>query len=136
MESSRPVVIKHTPERLDFRQARNFWREIQPLITSDRPQLVFDMSSVKHLDTAGVDMLLECITEVMKRDGDLKLAAVSPEAWVILEITHTDRFFEIYETPSDAMRSFSRFLPEAMRRQPFNTPPADSRPEDKSGVAA
>jgi anti-anti-sigma regulatory factor len=94
------------------------------------------MSSVKHLDAAGLDMLLQCMAEVMKRDGDLKLAAVSPEAWVILEMTHTDRFFEIYETPSDAMRSFSRFLPDAMRRQPFNSPAADGRPEDKSGMAA
>ncbi len=59
-------------------------------------------------------MLLQCMAQVMKRDGDLKLAAVSAEAAVILEMTRTDRFFEIYDSPADAVKSFSRFLPEAV----------------------
>jgi hypothetical protein len=69
-------------------------------------------------------MLLKCMAEVMKRDGDLKLAALSPEASIILEMTRTDRFFEIYGSSTDAVRSFSRFLPAAMKHQPFNVPPA------------
>jgi hypothetical protein len=51
----------------------------------------------------------------MRRDGDLKLAAVPPRMAVILEMTRTDRLFEIYETSSDAVLSFSRFVPFAMR---------------------
>ncbi|MFB3813606.1 MAG: STAS domain-containing protein [Terriglobales bacterium] len=139
MENNRPVVIKRLPERLNLRQARSFWQEVQPLIASDRPQLVFDMALVKHIDSAGVDMLLKCMAEVMRRDGDLKLAAVSPEAAVILEMTRTDRFFEIYETSSDAVRSFSRFLPAAMRHQPFSVQPATpaaGSAADSTGIAA
>lgn len=124
METNRPVVIKRMPERLNFREARKFFAEVQPIITSDRPQIVFDMSQIKHLDAAGVDMLLKCMAEVMKRDGDLKLAAVSAEAAIILEMTRTDRFFEIYDTSTDAVRSFSRFMPSAMRQQPFSPPVA------------
>jgi hypothetical protein len=33
-------------------------------------------------------------------------------------MTRTDRLFEIYETASDAVRSFSGFLPNAMREHP------------------
>ena len=136
MESNRPVVIKRMPERLGLRQARKFWDEMQPIITSDRPQMVFDMSNVQHLDAAGVDMLLRCMAEVMKRDGDLKLAAVSPAAAVILEMTRTDRFFEIYGTSSDAVRSFTRFLPQAMRQQPFGEEEDKSESTGKTGLAA
>lgn len=124
METSRPVVVKHMPERVNMKQARTFMRDIQPLITADRPQIVFDLSAVTQLDAAGVDMLLQCMSEVMKRDGDLKLAAVSPQAAIILEMTRTDRLFEIYETAADAVRSFSRFMPAAMRHQPFGFPAA------------
>jgi anti-anti-sigma factor len=106
--------------------ARTFLREVQPLITVDRPQVVFDLSAVIQLDAAGVDMLLQCMSEAMKRDGDLKLAAVSPQAAVILELTRTDRLFEIYETAADAVRSFSRFIPSSMRHQPFGYPAAAS----------
>src|SRR5437016_90169 len=128
--SSRPVVVKRMPERINLRQARTFLKEVQPFLTSDRPQVVFDLAQVRYLDAAGVDMLLHCMSEVMKRDGDLKLAAVSPQAATILELTRTDRLFEIYETSTDAVRSFTYFLPNAMRQQANMTyaPPANVAP--------
>ena len=113
--SSRPVVVKHMPERINLKQAKEFLREIQPFLRSDRPQIVFDFTHVRQIDAAGVDMLLHCMGEVMKRDGDVKLAALSPHAAVVLEMTRTDRLFEVYESASDAVRSFSGFLPNAMR---------------------
>lgn len=116
--SSRPVVVKHMPERINLKQAREFLREVQPFLRADRPQVVFDFSRVRQMDAAGVDMLLHCMGEAMKRDGDVKLASLSPQAAVILEMTRTDRLFEIYETASDAVRSFSGFLPNAMREHP------------------
>lgn len=109
--------MKRVPERLDLKQARKFIREVQPFLRSDRPQIVFDLSPVKQIDAAGVDMLLHCMGEAMKRDGDVKLASLSPQASVILEMTRTDRLFEIYENSTDAARSYSGFLPNALRLQ-------------------
>lgn len=115
--NSRPVVVKRMPERLNARTAREFLRDVRPFLTTDRPQLVFDLAQVRQLDAAGVEMLLRCMSEAHKRDGDLKLAAVSPEAGVVLELTRTERLFEIYETSTDAVRSFSGFLPNSMKQQ-------------------
>ncbi len=149
METSRPVVVKHVPEKIGWKEARIFFRDVQPLLTVDRPQLVLDLSNIRQFDIAGVEMLLECMSEVMKRDGELKLAAPSPQAAVILEITRTDRLFEIYHTAADAVRSFTRFMPGAMRNQPFapsaapdvsHSPAADSPssepPSPKTDAAA
>ena len=124
--SSRPVVVKHMPERINLKQAKEFLREVQPFLKSDRPQIVFDFGNVRQMDAAGVDMLLHCMGEAMKRDGDVKLASLSPHAAVILEMTRTDRLFEVYETSSDAVRSFSGFLPNAMREHPQWGTPASS----------
>jgi anti-anti-sigma factor len=110
------------PDRLNQKQARIFLHDVQPLLNTDRPQIVFDCSLIRQMDAAGVDMLLHCMAEVMKRDGELKLAAVSPQAAVVLELTRTDRLFEIFETSGDAVRSFYRFLPNAMRNQPAFMP--------------
>jgi len=115
--NSRPVVVKRMPERVNARSAREFWRDVQPFLTVDRPQLVFDLSPVVQLDAAGVEMLLRCMSEAHKRDGDLKLASPSEQAAVVLELTRTERLFEIFETSLDAVRSFSGFLPNAMRQQ-------------------
>ena len=114
--------MKRMPERLNQKQARQFLREIQPLLNTDRPQLVFDCSLIRQMDAAGVDMLLHCMAEIMKRDGELKLAAVSAQAAVVLELTRTDRLFEVFETSGDAVKSFYRFLPNAMKNQPVLVP--------------
>ena len=128
MELSRPVVVKRMPEKVNQREARKFLADVQPFLNADRPQLVFDLSTVRQLDAAGVEMLLHCVSEVMKRDGDLKLASLSPQAAMVLELTRTDRLFEIYETSTEAARSFSGFLPNAMRPIPvFQQPMATER---------
>ena len=113
---SRPVVVKRMPERMNLKQARKFLKEVQPFLSSDRPQVVFDMSLVRHIDAAGIDVLLHCMREAAKRDGDLKLAALSPQSQVVLELTRTGRLFEIYESSTAAVKSFSSFLPNALRQ--------------------
>ena len=118
METSRPVVVKRMPEKVNQLEARAFFADVQPFVTADRPQLVFDLSQVKQLDAAGIEMLLRCVEEVMKRDGDLKLASLSRQARMVLELTRTDRLFEIYENSTEAARSFSGFLPNAMQSIP------------------
>ena len=116
METNKPVVIKRLPAQMDNGGARRFYEDVEPLLRSDRPQLVFDLSQVERLDVSGVETLLRCMREVMRRDGDLKLAAVSPQASTVLELTRTDRLFEIYDTSTDAARSYSCFLPKSIRR--------------------
>jgi anti-sigma B factor antagonist len=136
METTRAVICKHLPERVTAREARAFVREMQPILSSDRPQMVFDLSQVRHIDAAGVDMLLHCMAEVMKRDGDLKLAALSPQAAVVLEMTRTGRLFEVYQTASDAVRSFRVFVPQAMEYQPFRSSYAPATTEQERPIAA
>ncbi len=135
METNRPVVVKRIPERLNLREARAFRREVAPILNSDRPQIVFDCSQVKQIDAAGVEMLLQCLSTVIKNDGDVKLAALSPQMAVVLEMTRTDRLFEIYESSSDAVLSFSRFLPSVVRHPAVYVMPAPVAPAEESSEA-
>ena len=116
MTNSRPVVVKQLPDRVSVNEAQQLFRELAPLFEGDRPCLVFDFSEVRQLDSAGIEMLLRCMEEAMKRNGDVKLAAVSPQVTVILELTRVDRLFEIFENPSDAVESFHRFPVQAFRQ--------------------
>jgi len=110
---SKPVVIMQLPEELNRETAQNFMLELQPLLESHRPRIVLDCSHLRYIDGAGVEMLLQCLEEAMKRDGDLKLSAVSPESEVILQLMRVDRVFEVFLTSEDAVRSFSVTPPEA-----------------------
>jgi anti-sigma B factor antagonist len=127
MEKSRPVIVKRVPESLSQKQARAFLEEVRPLLEHDRPQIVFDLSLVRRIDAAGVDLLLYCMKEAARRDGDLKLASLSPQAQVVLDLTRTGRLFEVFANSADAARSFSGYLPNMVRQ--FHPAP---EPKDKS----
>ena len=103
------TIIKELPERLTQPVADRFCQELQPLLLTNRTYLVFDFSKVVEIDSAGIGVLLRCLEEAMKGDGDIKFAAIPPEASVVLQLTGVDRLFEIYDTPSDAAESFHGF---------------------------
>ena len=109
MATPRPVTVKQLPAQLKWGQVQGFLREVSPVITSERPCVVFDFSQVTQIDSAGVDMLLHCMEQAMKRNGDLKLAAIPPSSAVILELTRVDRLFEVFDTVSEAVDSFYGF---------------------------
>jgi len=77
METSRPVVVKRVPGRVNLKEARLFMRAIEPILQSDRPQVVLDLSNVRQLDSAGVDMLLHCMSEAMRRVPSISARARS-----------------------------------------------------------
>jgi anti-sigma B factor antagonist len=119
MLTSGPVVVMQVPEVLNVKEVRNFMEELGPLLESNRPRIVLDCSQVRSMESAGVEMLLRCLEEVLKRDGDLKLASLSPEAEVILELMRVARVFEAFQTGEDAVRSFNAIPADAV---PQNTP--------------
>src|SRR5260370_39648877 len=108
MHASRAVSVMQLPERLQDADVEVFLGELQPLLESDRPRIVLDCSQVRYVDSAGVEMLLRCLQKAMTRDGDLKLAAVSPASGVILEHMRVDRLFETFMTTEEAVRSLDR----------------------------
>lgn len=100
------MIVMEVPEKFDHSEGRTFLAELQPLLQSDRPRIVLDCSHVQHMDSGGIEMLLNCMGDAMKRDGDIKLANLSPAAATILELMRVDRLFEVFNTAEEATRSF------------------------------
>jgi len=119
MYNNGPVIVMELPTELKQAEVRSLLSELQPLLETDRPRVVLDCSKVEHIDSAGVEMLIHCLEEAMKRDGDLKLAAVSPASAIILELMRVDRLFEVFETPEEATRSFQAFGTVATPQTPW-----------------
>jgi anti-anti-sigma factor len=105
MSFRRPVLIMEMPEHLNAVEVQQFMQNLQPLLEDEQPRIVFDCSQVRALDRAGVSMILHCLEEAMNLDGDLKLAAVSPEAKAVLELTGGARVLQGFATSEDAVRS-------------------------------
>jgi len=106
MYSGSSVAVLQAPARLDQRGAASLLRELKPMLSGTRPRVVLDCSEIQHLDSAGVETLLCCMEEALKRDGDVKLAGVAPSSAVILELMKVDRLFEMFNTTEEAVHSF------------------------------
>lgn len=105
------VVVKTLAGRLDRTAVAGFRRDMQALLRNDPPRVVLDFCTVTHLDSAGLEALLSSLSAIVRHDGELKLAALSPQAATILEVSRIGRFFEIFRTVEDAVRSFDVFVP-------------------------
>ena len=133
MSFHRPVVIMEMPERLVAREAESFMQEFAPLLECEQPRIVFDFSGVRNVDRAGAGMVLHCLREAMQRDGELKLAGLSPEAEVALEFMRKPGVLQTFLSSDEAVRSFrspwvsenasgnvkigpSRFAPASLRK--------------------
>ena len=114
MLTSGPVVVMQMPEQFTGREVQTFMLELGPLLESNRPRIILECSQVRSIDSAGVEMLLHSLEEVLKRDGDLKLAALSAEAEVFLELMRVARVFETFPTSEEAVRSFNAVPADAV----------------------
>ncbi len=103
------VVVKQLPETLTGNEGKRFFRELgNQLNKIDRASIVLDCSKVRQMDKSAIYLLLCCLEEAMKRNGDVKLAGIPSGARAVLELTGAARLFESFETNAEAIISFQR----------------------------
>ncbi|HEY7615989.1 MAG TPA: STAS domain-containing protein [Terriglobales bacterium] len=112
MNNQAEVVVKNLGERLGPSELALLRQEMQQVLQAEQPRVVLDLSTLRYMDSPAIDTLIHCLSAVVRADGELKLAALSPQAAAILAITRVDRFFEIFPTVEDAVKSFD-FVPAA-----------------------
>jgi anti-sigma B factor antagonist len=102
------VAVKQLPEALHAKRGRIFFEEMESWINVDRPRIVLDCSNICHMDSSVVHVMLCCLEEAMKRNGDVKLASLNETAKAQLNLMGLDRLFEIFASNADAVNSFRR----------------------------
>ena len=108
MESGKPAIVRQLPERFIKGELDEFCRQVEALLGAERPWLVFDFSAVKEIDRYGAEMLVACLKQALKANGDIKLASIPAAPEVILELTGASRVFEAYPNVFEAVQSFQR----------------------------
>jgi anti-anti-sigma factor len=122
------VTVKQFPEKVNIEQGRLFLRELESNMDVERPYIVFDCSQVLQMDMSAVQLLLNCLEDAMKRNGDIKLAAIPADAKAVLKQTGVDHLFEVFDTNDDAVNSFHRL--------PLHAASQDSAPPSNNSYSA
>ncbi len=106
MTIRRLVTIEQLPEITTEEQGRRFLSMVLNRMSDRRPGLVLDCSGLNQMDRPVLHLILSCLEEAMKRNGDARLAAVSPSAHAMLKVTGADRLFQIFPSNAEAVNSF------------------------------
>ena len=102
----RSVTVHQIPQAVTASAERRFLSDLQKHVAAERPRIVLDCSEVEQMSDATVHLLLRCLEEAMKSNGDVKLAALSQVAESGLRKAQVSRLFEVYPTPAAAIHSY------------------------------
>jgi anti-anti-sigma factor len=109
------VAVKQLPEALQAKHGRIFFDEMESWINVDRPRIVLDCSNLRRTDSSAAHVLLCCLEEAMKRNGDVKLASLPETVRAELSSIGLDRAFEVFASSADAVNSFRRLAVHTTR---------------------
>jgi anti-anti-sigma factor len=101
-----PATKMHLPKSSDGTSHRSFLRDIKKLMQGSRqPRLVFDLSEVKQINPQSIDLLLQCVDQAERSDGEVSVVGVTPETAVILELTQAATVLNVSSLASEAADS-------------------------------
>lgn len=129
--TKRKVMVKQVPGTAHAKERQKFLLEIHKCVAMDRPLIVLDCSNLCHLNSATACLLIQSLEEAMKRNGDVKLAALPAGAEAVLELTGLGRVFEVYGTVEEAKCSFHELPNFAVGREAMDM----QSPQESESVA-
>ena len=92
--------------RVDAYTAPQLREALAAITSADRFHIVFDMSKVEYISTAGLLVLVDTLKECKRFNrGKLVLASVSPLVHRSLEVAGFYTVFDVYETTLEAVGS-------------------------------
>lgn len=106
--NQRAVIVTQLPP-MDAKNGRDFVRQLsESMTTIIRPGVVLDCSSLDWFDAGILDLLLCCLEEALKCNGDVRLAGLHPDVKALLDSTGAGNLFQIFATINEATESFRR----------------------------
>jgi anti-anti-sigma factor len=103
-DASRPLVagdeIVLSPQEplIEGGSAEEFERRVQALFKDGHRRLVVDLGGVAQLDSAGIRALVRGHTTAQRLGGSFKLVGPNAHVRTLLQVTHLDSVFAIYDS--------------------------------------
>jgi len=80
---------------------------VRDLAEKGYKNILLNLASVRHIDSAGVGELMSCFTSIRNQGGHLKLMNLNKNVHNLLQITKLYTIFEVEEDEPAAINSFA-----------------------------
>ena len=103
-------VVQFTNNRiLDEANIADIGSTLKVLIEEkEQPKLLLDFSTVDHLSSAALGMLINANNSIKQRNGQLRLTNIKPQIYEVFVITKLNKLFRILPDRTEALKSFSQ----------------------------
>ena len=100
------ISVRMIPAVLGNSEQMTLYRDLESCIEVERPKVVLDCSKLARLEVDSIRLLLCCLEEAIRRNGDVRLAGLQPRAHALLKSTGLDLIFQTFESVDEAVESF------------------------------
>ena len=98
------VLVAHVQMFLDNAGAENFKYVLNERMKEGK-KVILDLEKLINIDSYGLDALLAMAQKALENNSVIKLARVSADMQIVLDITKVYRVFDIYPTIEEAVAS-------------------------------
>jgi anti-sigma B factor antagonist len=92
--------------RLEYDSCYRLRHQMMEIVQTRPDVLVLDLANVSFIDSRGLGLLIEIQKAMAAISGKMLLANLNSQALMLLEITNTDKYFEICErSPVESIQS-------------------------------
>jgi anti-sigma B factor antagonist len=75
---------------------------VEELLDARPKTLIFDLTNVEHMDSSGVQLMVQCSAAVRKNGGELRLAGANPRIARLFQITRLDSILPLFPSVATA----------------------------------
>ena len=102
------VVVIDVVGRITLGEGATALREtIRGLVTKGNKKMVLNLGEVSYIDSSGIGELVSGFTSATNQGGVLKLLGLTKRVKDLLQITKLYTVFEVFDSETSAVRSFS-----------------------------
>lgn len=102
------VEVVQLGDRLTIEEADSVRVLVDEAICSSVPQVIIDLRRLRLIDSAGLELLVDCSANCVARGGQLRLCGAGPLILDILRVTGLSRQFAINQDVVAAAGAFAR----------------------------
>ena len=102
----RNVSVHQIPSVISSRSQLALIHALEMSVEHGHPRFVLDCSRLQNVGSSEMRLLLCCLEQAMKNNGDVRLAGLPPQAHTALREAGISRLFELFETTEHAVRSY------------------------------
>ena len=96
------VAVIQLVGRLNMANAARLREAVTKIVDSGRTRVAIDMSGVDFLDSSGLGAIISALKTTRQAGGDLRIAAPTGQAKLVLQLTNLDRILTAYDDAETA----------------------------------